>query len=197
MRKEKMKSLGCWILIQKKIYKNKSYIMKNDIIYNKFKDFLEKYKDYFLSNEDIWNANLEKVIKYIDVNNKLPSKADNNKEQQFLYKWLCHQTENYKIIDRIMKNNIIYNKFKYFMETYKEYFIDNKTLWIKTLEKVKKYININKKKPYNKCKSFGSLGQWIDTQKRNYKIKKYIMKDPSIFDMWTKFIEEYKEYFIK
>ena len=34
--------------------KNRTALLKNDIIYNKFKEFLEKYAEYFLDNIEIW-----------------------------------------------------------------------------------------------------------------------------------------------
>ena len=38
-------------------------------------------------------------------------------------------------------------------------------------------------------------GSWNQNQQNNYKQKNRIMKQQEIYDIWTKFIEEYKEYF--
>jgi superfamily II DNA or RNA helicase len=190
--------MGCWINTQKINYKTKKNIMKDDLIYNKFKDFLEEYKDYLLSNEEIWNNNLEKVIQYIKENNKLPSHGSKNKEIQYLGSWLSSQKNNYKTKSQIMLYEEIYNKFKDFLETYKEYFISNEEVWNNNLELVIKYINDNKKIPSSssKNKEIKTLGNWLSSQKTNYKIREQIMKDDLIYNEWTKFIDEYKEYLL-
>jgi hypothetical protein len=77
------------------------------------------YKEYFITNKDIWNNNLENVIQYININDKLPSPTDKTKEINILGQWLTCQKMNYKKKEQIMKNDIIYNKFKDFLETYK------------------------------------------------------------------------------
>ena len=40
--------------------------------------------------------------------------------------------------------------------------------------------------------SIKTLGAWINTQQYNYKSRKYIMSDSSIYDIWTTFINDYK-----
>ena len=44
---KKIKSLGMWISHQLQNYKNKVKIMKNDIIYNIWMDFIKEYNKYF------------------------------------------------------------------------------------------------------------------------------------------------------
>ena len=100
--------------------------MKNKKIYNKWKEFIndDKYKDYFISNEEIWLINLKKIKKYINENNKRPSRQDKNNDIKKLGNWISEQTKNYKIKIQIMRNEEIYNKWKEFIndEKYKEYF---------------------------------------------------------------------------
>ncbi len=193
---KEIKTLGLWIRTQKTNYRTKLRIMSNINIYNKFKEFLELYKKYFISNEEFWNNNLEKVIKYINMNKKTPSAAD--KEVGYLGGWLSDQKKNYKKREQIMKNDIIYNKFKDFLETYKEYFLSNIEIWNNNLEKVIEYIKENNKLPYEKEKNneIGKLGKWVSTQKKNYKIRKEIMKNDIIYNKFTIFLEDYKEYFL-
>jgi hypothetical protein len=194
---KEIKSLGVWISTQKRNYKKRNEIMKNDIIYNKFKDFLEKYNEYFILNGEVWNNNLEKVIQYIDENNKLPSQIDNDKYIKSLGSWLSTQKQNYKIRKEIMKNDIIYNNFKDFIEKYKEYFISNEEVWNNNLETVIKYIDMNNKLPSltdnNKIKS---LSNWLNSQLNNYKTQKDIMKNDIIYNKFKNFLEIYKEYFL-
>jgi len=47
--------------------------------------------------------------------------------------------------------------------------------WTYTFELVKKYIEINKKLPVRKCIFEGlNIGMWINNQRKNYKLKKYL-----------------------
>ena len=95
--------------------------MSNKNIYNKWTEFIndEKYKIYFLDNETEWINKLELVKKYIDENNKKPSKNDENKELSY---WISHQVANYKKKTQIMSNEKIYNKWKEFINNYKKIF---------------------------------------------------------------------------
>jgi hypothetical protein len=68
------------------------------------------------------------------------------------------------------------------------------------LERVKEYIDINKKRPLStdKNKNIKSLNIWTQHQISNYKIKKQIMENEEIYNLWTEFIndDKYKEYFV-
>ena len=98
-----------------------------------------------------------------------------------------------------MSNKNIYNKWIEFIndDKYKKYFLDNETIWIDNLEKIKKYIDENNKRPScndknNKIKSFGT---WICHQQKNYKNKKEIMSNEYIYNKWTEFINNYNKFF--
>jgi hypothetical protein len=100
-----------------------------------------------------------------------------------------------------MKDDMIYNTWTNFIndDKYKEHFHNN-TIWYNTLELVKSYIDMNKKRPYSidKYTKDKQLSKWISHQQQNYKSKDYIMKDDTIYKTWTNFIndEKYIEYFI-
>ena len=119
-----IKQLGAWLGMQQQNYKNKEHIMVNEEIYNKWSEFINKYKIYFISNEDLWFESFNKVKKYINNNNKRPSKHDKNLEIKTLGSWIVHQSKNYKIKDRIMSNEEIYNEWTKFINDpiYKNYF---------------------------------------------------------------------------
>jgi len=149
-----------------------------------------------------WDVMLEKVMKYIDENEKRPANGNKNIEIRSMGKWIYHQQENYTQHKYNMKNQSIYTKWKYFLEEYEEYFMSNEEEWINKLMEVKKNINENKKKPsssktqknINNC--IYLLGCWIDTQIANYKNNKKNMKKSNIKKIWEEFIIEYKQYFI-
>jgi len=114
-----------------------------------------------------------------------------------LGQWLYNNLQNYKKNIKSMKNNNIKIKWENFIEEYKEYFLDNVTLWNNNLEEVKKYININKKRPslYSKNNNIKVLGIWLKKNITNYNKNKDIMKNSEIKIKWKEFTEEYKEYF--
>ena len=78
--------------------------------------------------------------------------------------------------------------------------IDNVDKWYEKLEKVKKYIDENNKRPSerDKNKEIKVLGYWVSHQIKNYQKKTKIMSNNNIRKEWEEFItnEKYKEYFI-
>jgi superfamily II DNA or RNA helicase len=70
--------------------------------------------------------------------------------------------------------------------------------WDEKLDEVKKYIDINKKRPSSesKNKEIKRLGKWISHNITNYNKNKYIMKNCEIKNKWEEFIEEYSDYFL-
>jgi hypothetical protein len=174
--------------------KNHKENKKNEELYNKWTDFIEKYKIYFVSNEEIWNDNLQKVIDYIDKCNKRPSNSDKNYDYKILAQWISHQQQNYKKNKGIMKDEKIKKIWEEFINEYKIYFQSNEEQWFNNLKEVEKYININNKRPNQDEKI---LSKWISHQITNYKNKEQIMKNEEIYNKWTKFINDprYKNYF--
>ena len=182
--------LNQWLNIQQREYKNKDHIMKNIEIYNIYTKFINEYKKYFISNEENWINTLEQLKIYINTNKEMPKKSNN----KILNKWCSHQQYNYKNKKDIMKNIEIYNIYTKFIDKYKKYFETNKEQWINTLEKVKNFIDTNNERPT--CKTSKLLNAWISNQQLNYKKKEQIMKNIEIYNIYTKFIDKYKKYFI-
>jgi hypothetical protein len=56
--------------------------MKTKKIYDTWTKFIndEKYKKYFISNKELWYNKFDKIILYIDLNNKIPSKTDKDND---------------------------------------------------------------------------------------------------------------------
>jgi hypothetical protein len=194
-----IKSLGLWVSRQHEIFDKKKYIMKNNVIYDSWKEFINKYKEYFISNEDIWLNNLNQVIEYIDNNKMRPSQHDAERQIKILGAWISQQINNHRKRIYIMKQEHIYNRWTIFIEKYKEYFQSNEDQWKLMLNKLEIYINTNKKRPSDRDKNndIKVLGKWKSHQQTNYKKKVNIMKNKEIYDKWTIFIEKYKEYFDK
>jgi len=75
--------------------------------------------------------------------------------------------------------------------------LDDEEKWKNTLDEVKKYIDINNKRPSTNDidKYIIKLGEWLSYQIKKYKNNEYIMKNISIKKLWEGFIENYKIYF--
>jgi superfamily II DNA or RNA helicase len=67
------KVIGSWLSHQNKNYKNRTLGMKNDERHDMWCKFIEQYNEYFMSNDDTWNINFDKLKEFIDTNNKTPS----------------------------------------------------------------------------------------------------------------------------
>ena len=191
--------LGCWIGYQKQTYIKKEHLMKDNNIRQLWEQFNEKYSEYFIDNITQWMYNLEQIKNYINENNKKPSTESKNKDIKHLRRWLSHQKEQYKIQDRIMKDENIRKLWEKFIEEYQEYLVSNNDIWIQNLNNLKNYIDKYNKLPSrnNKNKDIKHLGKWISYQNTNYKQYKHIMKDNNIRKLFVDFITDllYNKYF--
>ena len=196
LKEDNIKKLGYWIINQKTNFKNKKCIMKNKEIYNEWIKFNDEYKEYFTTNIELWYNNLEKIKKYINENNKLPSSKSKDNNIKILGAWIDNQKQNYENKIKIMKNEEIYNEWIIFINEYSKYFLNNNEIWENNLEKIKKYINENNKLPSSKSKDndIKFLSRWVEHQKFSYKNKINIMKDESIYKKWSNFKNEYHIY---
>ena len=86
--------------------------------------------------------------------------------------------------------------------TYKE--LDNLIIgikrvngWEEKLEMAEEYIQTYNRLPYKNDKDteVGSLGKWIDNQKKNYKNNSYIMKSQYVRSKWEEFTQSYPKLF--
>jgi phenylalanine-4-hydroxylase len=198
------KYLGTWISNQLKNYKEKTNIMRDKKIQKCWEKFVddEKYKEYFMSNEDVWHDNLKKVTDFMDAENKRPSKHGKNQDEKCLGQWIVTQSRNHNKKICIMSDEKIYECWEKFVgdEKYKEYFVSNEDVWYDNLEKVKEFINTYHKRPssHSKNRDEKYLGMWIVHQSMNYNKTANIMSNENIQECWKKFIsnKKYKEYFM-
>ena len=206
-KNEDIKRLGSWIQDQLKNYKKKQHNMKNEEIRNEFEEFInnDRYKKIlnisFISKEEVWRNNLEKVKEYIDINGERPNKHSKDEDIKSLGVWLQHQINNYKKKQQIMKNEEIRKEFIEFVndDRYKRYFISNEEEWRSNMEKVKEYIDINGERPNKRSKNedIKRLGKWLQNQITRYKKKQFIMKNEEIRKEFIEFLNDdrYKEAF--
>ena len=202
-RDSETKTLGQWFSTQKSNYKDKIHSMKIPNIYDIWEQFMQdiNYIKYFMSNEEIWLENFNKLKDYINKNNKKPTHESKDVLEHKLGVWLSGTNQNYKKEKCILKNENIKKIWTDFITSkeYKKYFDDNISIWKSKLILLKDYINKNNKKPsqVDKDRNIGLLGKWLSTQITNYKDKKNIMKNDEIYQLWTEFITDarYSKYF--
>ena len=189
---DKYKKLNQWIYTQLSNYKNNEQIMKNNNIKLKWINFMNEYKEYFLSKEELWDNNLKQVILFINENNYKPSQYSDDINIKKLGSWIFNQQTNYKNNTKNMKDNNIKIKWEQFINKYNEYFLSNENAWYNNLEKINTYIIQNNCKPsrYNKNLNIKKLAIWFDRQKINYKYHKSIMKNDKIRLKWEQFIKK-------
>jgi superfamily II DNA or RNA helicase len=192
-----IKSLGCWISDQKKNYKKRGYIMNNKEIRIEWESLIEKYPHLFLSNEEIWFENKNKVEEYIQQHNELPSENSKDTNIKSLGCWISDQKQNYKKREYIMKNEDIRKEWESLIEKYPHLFLSNEEIWFENKNKVEEYIQQHDKLPskHSKDMNIKSLGCWISHQKNNYKKNEHIMKNEEIRIEWKTFIEKYHRLF--
>jgi hypothetical protein len=193
-----IKELIKWINIQHYYYYYNKKIMKDNNIKIKWEEFINKYQKYFISNENLWDSNLEKVKLYINKNNCRPSSKSNDYNIKKMGYWLLAQQKKYTKNMYSIKDNYIKIKWENFINEYKKYFLNNEEIWNSTLEKVKLYIDENKYKPLttDKDNNIKQLAQWINIQQYNYKNNIKNMKDKNIRIKWNEFINQYKKYLL-
>jgi hypothetical protein len=174
-------------------------------------DDITKLKDYVIGIKEFrdytWDEKLLETKKYIDKHGKRPSEHNKDIQIKQLATWISAQQQNYKKKEQIMKKDEIYNLWTIFLEEYKEYINlsseykpkekSNDEIWHETFQSVKKFINENKRKPLqiDKDIQIKQLANWVSAQQSNYKKKEKIMKKDEIYNEWTIFLEEYKDYF--
>ena len=193
-----IKKMGEWINNQQQKYSKNENIMKDENIRKYWKEFITKYKQYFLTNDEDWVNSLKQIENYIIKNNKRPSIHDKDIEIKKLGKWIGTQRQNYQKNEKIMKDENIRKCWKEFTTKYKQYFLTNDEEWNNNLKQVEDYIIKNNKRPsaIDKNIEIKQFGSWIGTQQQNYKKNKQIMKDKTIRKKWFDFTIKYKKYFI-
>ena len=198
------KRLWEWRQTMYRLYKNRTYIMQNNKIYDAWGAFMndEKYRKFFLTKDDKWFITFDEYKSFIDENQALPTQKNNKR----LCRWGEVQNYNYKKKKKktIMQNNQkVYDTWKAFIndEKYKKYFLTKDDKWFITFDEYKLFIDKNQKLPSEK-KTAGKeekrLNKWGGHQISNYKNKNFVMKNKKVYNNWTEFIndEKYKKYFI-
>jgi hypothetical protein len=73
----------------------------------------------------------------------------------------------------------------------------NEEFWKKTLSDLQDFMDKYHKRPSDKSKDIveKQLGKWLSHQNTNYTKKSQILKNQEIYDMYTEFITNNKQFF--
>ena len=115
--------LGNFIQTQYKNYKNESHTMKNEDIRTRWELFTQTHKKLLFSQKEKWFDNLDVVEKYVQINQILPPRSDEDSEIRQLCAWIDNQKKNYK--NGSMKNEEMRNKRHIFVQEHHELFLSN------------------------------------------------------------------------
>jgi superfamily II DNA or RNA helicase len=192
-----IQTLYRWVGTQK--HKNKLQIMnmKNEKIRSTWETFIKDNYILFMSNEELWNENLEQLKQYIEKYNKEPSTIDEDKNIQRLGRWLSTQKKNYKLQIENMKDY----ETRTFWEDFLQSFSIIKTredIWLNKFENLKMYIQKHNKLPSDSDNNNQDkiLSRWLGTQNKNFKNNKGFMKIHCLKQKWINFKEEFKNIFM-
>lgn len=196
-KKTKEPFLGRWLSSQTQQYKNKTKGMKYEERYNIWRQFLEEYKEYFVTDDELWLQNFEKTNSFIVSNKKTPSSISKNENEKMLGKWYSHNTTDFNNGTMNSERSILWNQMLQQNKILsKQEQIDIK--WFSDFETSKQFINTNKKRPsaISVCIEEKNIGSWIVTQNSMYKKKAGPMKDNNKYKLWKQFLEKYKDYIV-
>lgn len=117
------RKLGKWLSTptQKQCSKKRIKMFKSNQIVEKWDEFVEKYSEHLLTNEEMWEINFNALKKFIIENKQKPSISNDN---EVLARWTRKQRKKFETRMDIMKSDEIYEKWNEFIldEAFCEYF---------------------------------------------------------------------------
>ena len=170
-----------WMVVAfRKIYNNN----QKDDIKNALEELRnsDEFSKYFLVDVQAKREELNRLMTFIDNNNRKPTnKSDNRDELKLCKIWrrFRDSRELFLYTNRIEVDNM----FKDFMNNpkYNIYYLRSVEKWLPNLEKLKTYITENKKLPET-----GKLKFWYTYQKRRCG-KRDLTYIPEIIELWNEF----------
>jgi len=186
------KQFAHWISSQLYACRHKIHQFKYANICTQWEEFKSEYKKYFLTNEEQWHDKLNNLKNYIVTHGKRPIENSQHINETLMCRWIHQQNSIYKQKIQIMTEKKIrdeWNKFKNEHQCMKS----TNEKWIMQLNKIKKFINENKRKPL-RCSNEKSLNIWITTQQMYFKNNIQCIKNPELYNEWKNFTIAFKEF---
>lgn len=91
------KEIGKWLDHQISNYNTKTEtVYNNHSIKMLWEQFIEEYKEYFLTPEEKWLKKLDDCKQFIKKNKKRPNKKSQNETERTMASWISNQQKNYR-----------------------------------------------------------------------------------------------------
>jgi superfamily II DNA or RNA helicase len=187
-----VKTLGRWSSNQNTNYKNNKMDSTRSPLWTQF---LEEYKEYFLTDDEIWSRKLEELKEFINDKKIRPSQHTTDINENSIASWFGTQQRTYTNNKMDATRSPLWILF---LEEHKEYFPTEDDKWFRQFEEVKTFMDAKKKRPAASSKNIeeNSLGTWLTNQITNYKNKSQRMNDEKYYKLFQTFLKEHKKYFL-
>lgn len=154
---------------------------------------MEDYSNKFMNHHEKWISRLDEAKDFMKKYNRSPSRYSKDDYEAQLGSWVKSQKNNCKNSLKMFQYGNILSEWTNFTMDFKKYLLTNEETWYDNLNKLKNYIDTNKKRPpcHSKNKDIEFLSSFIMTQRKNYRAKTQIMAEKEIYDKWTKFENDY------
>jgi superfamily II DNA or RNA helicase len=122
---------------------------------------LEKIENWWWEKdiESIWMEKYNRVIAFVEINNKLPSSGDLG--------WWCYKERTKKEQYNLSE----YNYRKELLEKLPQWHWGIDDIWIKEYHKLKEFIEINGRFPINNIENENSLAKWVCRRRSEKRLK--------------------------
>ena len=193
------KKMGSFLSNQKANYANNKNIMKYPEIKTEWESFMKEVPAYFKTNTVKWLDNLCITIEYIKTHKSWPGFAvDTPQDIVFMSKWLGTQTGAYKKKSTPMNDPTIRSKWEEFMSEYGKYKIDNKTKFMRNLDKFDNWCTTNKRLPTGSAEDKKNLeiyshALFYTRNKKDYNNNTGLFTNPEIRSKWEEVIHKHSD----
>lgn len=193
---EEINSYGAWLKYQLYLVRTNSTNWTDDIKIA-WDIFYNQYKHCFLSYEEIWDNNLNKVKNFIDQDKRRPPLKNNDGTKNESYGWLSNQFTEAKGNQWPVERR---NKWNDFLNQYHQYLLTDSELWHYTFNKVENHFTVYNKKPKRSNKNNQTEehknGKWLSRQISQYNNPKFKW-DPERLQKLENLMEKYPDQFMK
>ena len=173
---------------------------------SEWETFVAERRSHFLTAEETWRSNLDKVKVFMDERGKRPSNNSKETQEKVLGIWIGNQLRNHspdaEQCKYIMKSASVRSEWETFVAERRSHFLSAEEVWWSSLDKVKVFMDERGKRPNSTSKETQEkvLALWISAQLRNYSPDaeqcKQIMRLASVRSEWEAFVAERRSHFL-
>eukprot|EP00965_Chrysotila_dentata_P092262 3045569-Pleurochrysis_carterae.AAC.1 len=195
------KRLATWVNHQQTNYARQTQIMQNASIREEWATFLDAYPHLFEDGVTAWRRKFREAQDFMKDRGLeyRPSARSNNAEEKRLSKWIENQQTKYTNNARVMKDLTVRDDWAGFIAERRMLVNYHVTVWRHMLQKLQKFIEKQggEQRPSRNSQDIDErrLGNWIQTQERNYKKNAGTMENVAIRAEWENFVETHPTFF--